>query len=77
MNNGFVYTLRTRYRTTGRTVAMWHALPLCFVVVQRVVVKVPGDLDWYVSRSGFDSVDEWLKAASINARTLYLVTEVQ
>lgn len=76
MDKGFVYTLRTEHRATGQTVAMWRSMPLCFVRVLKVEAKVPEDLGDFLPHSGFKSVEEWLKMASMNARTLYWVTRI-
>jgi len=73
MDNGFVYTLRAKHRYCGHTVAMWHSRPLCFVRILPVTAKVPDGLEQYLLFSGFDSVENWIKAASMNAKSLFLV----
>lgn len=71
---GYVYTLRHAKRAIGITVATHNRIPACHVVVDRIVhARVPQDLEQYVKHSSFETVEEWLKAASPNADTLYYV----
>ena len=86
---GLVYTLRSGHRGTGRTFAVSGTPPqgeeyLGLVYVTRVTEDVTaynsGGYDSvlfrYLEHSGFDSIQEWLAAASPSARTLYRVEKV-
>lgn len=81
MHKGLVYTLRSEFRKTGETDAVYgsmaHNTKLCQVLVDRVMkIDSLGDLHPYVHQSGFGSVDDWITAAASSARTLYRVTRV-
>lgn len=71
--HGSVYTLRHANRSVGITMATHSRIPACHVVVQRVHANIPDDLHQFLKHSSFESVEEWLDAASPDARTLYYV----
>ena len=78
MEKGLVYTLRSSFRSVGRTRAVTGSYSkntyLCDVAVSRMItVRHPDDLHPYLHRSGFDDVDNWLSKATPSARTLYKV----
>ena len=82
INSMKVYTLRSEFRATGKTLAVVGSYakhkPIYEVNVGRVRnITVPEDLLPYLDYSGFDSVEEWLDEASGGARTLYLVTKFE
>lgn len=75
-----VYTLRSSFRTTGKTLAVkgsfFKHTPIYDVNVERIKdIHTPEDLLPFLDYSGFDNVFEWFEAASSTARTLYLVTK--
>ena len=77
-----VYTLRSSFRATGKTLAVRGSYsqytPIYEVNVKRIKdIFKPTDLIPYLDYSGFDSVDEWFDAAAPSARTLYLVTKYE
>jgi len=81
LEEGLVYTLRSKTRATGKTMAVTGSyqknLHLCSVYVERVLdIRGAFDLIPYVKWSGFRTSEEWIKAASNYARTLYMVVKI-
>lgn len=77
-----VYTLRSEWRKTGKTLAvvgnMYQNMPIYEVNVKKIMnISLPEDLLPYLDYSGFDSVYEWFEAAAPSARTLYEVTKAE
>jgi len=82
INSMKVYTLRSEFRATGKTLAVVGSYakhkPIYEVNVKRVKnIIIPEDLFPYLDYSGFDNVYEWFEAAAPLARTLYLVTKFE
>ena len=82
INSMKVYTLRSARRATGVTMAVvggrYNHREIYPVNVERITtISKPEDLLPYLDYSGFDSVLEWLLAASLEARTLYKVTKYE
>lgn len=80
INSMKVYTLRSSFRTTGKTLAVTGSYkdykPIYEVNVQRMKdISSPEDLTPFLDYSGFDNVYEWYEAAAKAARTLYRVTK--
>ena len=75
-----VYTLRSSFRGTGKTIAVKGSYSKHSTIYDVNVKKIkdisePTELLPYLDYSGFDSAEEWFEAASLTARTLYLVTK--
>jgi len=82
LKRGYVYTLR-HLRQGGaiekREVLMWEKFGsrgTVYVRLWETIDKIE-NLRKYVSESGFDSVEEWLKAAGNDARELYRVDVIE
>ena len=78
IEKGLVYTLRSSFRSTGKTRAVTGSYSkhdtLCDVSIERVkTIRHPDDLYPYLHHSGFKDVDTWLSKAAPSARTLYRV----
>lgn len=75
-----VYTLRSSFRATGKTLAVTGSYtkfkPIYDVTVKKVKdIETPEELEPYLDYSGFDSVGEWFEAAKLGSKTLYVVTK--
>lgn len=82
LDKGLVYTLRSEFRGIGRTEAVMGSYgdheKLCKVRVSRVMWAIRGafDLVPFVNESGFSTTEDWIRAASNTARTLYKVERI-
>lgn len=81
LNKGLVYTLRSEFRGIGRTEAVMGSYgdheKLCRVKVSRIMtIRGAFDLIPYVNKSGFNMTEDWIRAASNTARTLYKVERI-
>lgn len=81
-NSMKVFTLRSSFRKTGRTLAVVGSYaqhkPIYEVNVKRIRnINTPEELLPFLDYSGFDNVYEWFEAAAESARTLYEVTKAE
>ncbi len=80
LTHGIVYTLRSATRAVGRTKAVTGNRKKHEVIAEVEITRMgqvgDDELKLYVTLSGFKSAEEWLKAASLTARTLYRVMDL-
>ena len=78
LKKGLVYTLRPKMRRTGKDIAYFGSYfkkeeigPIWIDFIKEV--KEPGEVQEYVSDSGFETLEDWWKAAK-DSRFLFKVT---